>query len=85
MIRSWGLIKAVNAAKLATDQHCASLFVPFPADSLGSGPRVWLDVDTPNLGVKVECLESSVSAKVLEDIDVLIIVSFEGSLLISNK
>lgn len=40
-------------------------------DSLGGGSRVWLDVDTPDLGVKVEGLERSVSAEVLEDIDVL--------------
>ena len=44
-------------------------------DSLGGGSRVGLDVDTPDLGVEVECLQSSVSAEVLEDINVLIISS----------
>jgi hypothetical protein len=40
-------------------------------DSLGGRTRVWLDVDSPNLGVEVECLQSTVSTKVLEDINVL--------------
>lgn len=40
-------------------------------DSLGGRTRVWLDVDSPDLGVEVECLQGSLSTKVLEDIDVL--------------
>lgn len=44
-------------------------------DSLGGGSRVGLDVDTPDLGVEVESLQGSVSAEVLEDINVLIISS----------
>jgi hypothetical protein len=71
MIRSWGLMSAVNAAKLRS----ASSLDMTGKDSLGSGSRVGLDVDTPDLGVEVECLQSSVSAEVLEDIDVLIISS----------
>lgn len=39
---------------------------------VGSGSRVWLDVATPDLGVEVEGLESSVSAEVLELVDVLV-------------
>jgi hypothetical protein len=42
-------------------------------DSLGGGSRVGLDIDTPDLGVEVECLQGSVSTKVLEDINVLIV------------
>jgi len=71
MIRSWGLMSAVNAAKLLS----ASSLGMTREDSLGSGSRVGLDVDTPDLGVEVECLQSSVSAKVLEDINVLYISS----------
>lgn len=41
-------------------------------DSLGGRTRVWLDVDTPDLRVEVESLEGSVSAQVLEDINVLV-------------
>jgi hypothetical protein len=44
-------------------------------DSLGGGSRVGLDVNTPDLGVEVECLQSSVSAEVLENINVLYISS----------
>lgn len=40
-------------------------------DSLGGRSRVWLNVDSPDLGVEVECLQGSLSTKVLEDIDVL--------------
>jgi len=41
------------------------------ANSLGGRSRVRLDVDTPLLGVKVEGLEGTVSAQVLENVDVL--------------
>jgi hypothetical protein len=67
MIRSWGLIKAVKAAKLRS-VYISSLTV---INSLGGGSRVRLDVDTPDLGVEVESLQGSLSAEVLEDIDVL--------------
>jgi hypothetical protein len=39
--------------------------------SLGGRSRVRLDVDTPDLGVEVESLQGSVSAEVLEDVNVL--------------
>ena len=71
MIRSWGLISAVNAAKLSS----ASSLGMSGLDSLGGGSRVRLDIDTPDLGVEVECLQSSVSAEVLEDINVLYVSS----------
>jgi len=71
MIRSWGLMSAVNAAKLLSASSLGST----RENSLGSGSRVGLDVDTPDLRVKVEGLQSSVSAEVLEDINVLIISS----------
>lgn len=41
--------------------------------------RVGLDVDTPDLGVEVEGLERSVSAQVLEDVDVLVTTVVSGS------
>jgi hypothetical protein len=71
MIRSWGLMSAVNAAKLSSVQSKGTTRM----DSLGGGSRVGLDVDTPDLGVEVEGLQSSVSAEVLEDINVLYISS----------
>jgi hypothetical protein len=71
MIRSWGLMSAVNAAKLVS----ASSTGISRKDSLGGGSRVGLDVDTPDLGVEVEGLQSSVSAEVLENINVLIVSS----------
>jgi hypothetical protein len=39
---------------------------------VGGGSRVRLNVDSPDLGVKVESLESTVTTQVLEDIDVLV-------------
>lgn len=39
---------------------------------VGGGSRVRLDVDTPELGVEVEGLEGTLSAQVLEDVDVLV-------------
>jgi len=71
MIRSWGLMSAVNAAKLLSGSSLRTDII----DLLGGRSRVRLDVDTPDLGVEVECLQSSVSAEVLEDINVLIISS----------
>ena len=64
-------MSAVNAAKLLS----ASSLGATDKDSLGGGSRVGLDVDTPDLGVEVEGLQSSVSAEVLEDINVLYISS----------
>lgn len=46
---------------------------------VGGGTRVRLDVDTPNLGVQVESLESSVSAEVLEDVNVLVTTVVSGT------
>lgn len=69
MIRSWGLIRAVKVAKLGEVSRVHTLRVAI--SSLGGGSRVWLDVDTPDLGVEVEGLERSLSAEVLEDVDVL--------------
>ena len=71
MIRSWGLMSAVNAAKLLS----ASSLGMSRKDSLGGGSRVGLDVNTPDLGVEVESLQGSVSTEVLEDINVLYISS----------
>jgi hypothetical protein len=61
-------MSAVNAAKLRVSCVLEALGGVNP---LGSRSRVGLDVDTPDLGVKVECLQGSVSAEVLENIDVL--------------
>jgi hypothetical protein len=71
MIRSWGLMSAVNAAKLLS----ASSLRICKQDSLGGGSRVGLDIDTPDLGVEVEGLQGSVSAEILEDINVLVVNS----------
>lgn len=40
-------------------------------DSLGGGTRVRLDVDAPDLGVKVESLQSTLPGKVLDNVDEL--------------
>jgi hypothetical protein len=61
-------MRAVNAAKLRVSCNSRSCD---GKDPLGGRSRVGLDVDTPDLGVKVECLQGSVSAEVLENIDVL--------------
>lgn len=39
---------------------------------VGGGSRVGLDVDTPDLGVEVERLQSALSAQVLENVNVLV-------------
>ena len=46
---------------------------------VGSGSRVRLNVDSPDLGVEVERLEGSLSAQVLEDIDVLVTSVVSGT------
>lgn len=64
-------MSAVNAAKLLSGSSLRTN----SSDLLGGRSRVGLDIDTPDLGVEVECLQSSVSAEVLEDINVLTISS----------
>jgi hypothetical protein len=68
-----------------TQTHDSVLRVDQGGESrkIGSRTRVGLDVDTPDLGVEVECLKSSVSAQVLEDVDVLVttVVSSSGQTL----
>lgn len=66
-------MRAVKAAKLEI-----SLIYAFESaerkswGSLGSGPGVGLDVNAPDLGVEVECLECTLSAEVLELVDPLV-------------
>ena len=39
--------------------------------SLGRGPGVWLNVDTPDHRIEVECGECTLSAEIFKNIDVL--------------
>lgn len=63
-----------------TQTHDSVLRVDQGGESrkVGGRTRVGLDIDTPDLGVEVEGLESSVSAQVLEDVDVLVTTVVSG-------
>lgn len=65
-----------------TQTHDSILRVDQGGESgkVGGRTRVRLDVDTPDLGVEVECLQGSFSAQVLQDVNVFVttVVSCTG-------
>lgn len=71
--------KVTTVGKTETHESVVGLDEGGEGGKVGGRTRVRLDVDTPNLGVEVKGLEGSLSAEVLEDVDVLVTTVVSGS------